>query len=625
MKIRLFTMRHYIALFLSLFSLFSCVNQLDKEEETIEQGTIPINISTRVQSSKTRVTNTSFDVDDAIGLYVLVQPATLEETRYIDNTKFTYNSSQLFVNEESIFYPEGNKSCNFISYFPYTNEGVKKGTNKIDVSIEKDQSSPQAFSSSTFMVAKATNITATEETIDLLFKHKFTRLNIQINPGKYYDLNELLTANPTVRIKGINTKASYDFVTNKISEQDTPEDIIPYGSWSIVDNVLSGKSAIAIPQTLQAPHTIIELIIDGKVYECKIKDDFILSSGSAEDITIHLSASTQVVEVSINPSIEGWGEANPNEIDAEEVSGPSIHIPSLSFAKSNVYKVISQGKQVAEICKEYLCSDILNSQAIVIYPVQNGQTNLAKGLICQLINETKQVHGGEIEWNKNTNTFIYQEGNSSAIDYIYITDNNEISTTEISNPIQIYHLPDILTDTRGSETITYPIVKIGTQYWMRSNLKATKYADGTDITKGENFKTVVAKYCQPNAFYYFYNSAAIAHKPLAPQSWRIGNESDWEILNKYIDNNVSLIKGGTFWGEDKANNLTGFNGVATGLYNEVHTYQDANKNWFAFYWCTENSNPQLTLHSLYLSSHNNALNTGSNKDVLGACIRCIKE
>ena len=41
---------------------------------------------------------------------------------------------------------------------------------------------------------------------------------------------------------------------------------------------------------------------------------------------------------------------------------------------------------------------------------------------------------------------------------------------------------EVLTDIRNTETQTYPIVKIGIQYWMGRSLEATHYTDGKAIT-----------------------------------------------------------------------------------------------------------------------------------------------
>ncbi|MCD7900143.1 MAG: fimbrillin family protein [Bacteroides sp.] len=611
----------YLAILSFSFSFcISCVNDLPNNE-VIEPGTIPIQLSTRIQSSYTRATDTSFEENDAIGLYVLTESSSLSQSRYIDNMKFTYNASQIFEPDETIFFPEGNGSCNFLSYYPYSANGITSGNTTMEVGIAIDQTTPVAFSKSNFMVANTANITATEETVDLLFRNKFSRLNIFLKPESGYTLESLLAANPVVRIKNLYTNAVYDFSTHQLTGHHTTSDISPYGTWDKGEEAIMGKSAIILPQTLEAEQVLLELIVDGSIYECKVKEQFTFKSGQAEDIILTLSGSAKGVQMSINPSLEGWGESNQSEMDANEVAITSIHIPDLNFAGSNIYKVIANGTQVAEICKEYLFNNDIAAQAVVIYPMRNGKADLDDGLVCRILNENGKKHGGKVSWDEDNNQLTYQEGDSEPIERLYIAKDKSIVTEPGEDHLPVQIVADKLIDKRGEETITYPLVKIATQYWMAGNLKATKYIDGTDINKGTDFREASAKYCQPNAYYYFYNAAAIAEKSLAPNGWRIGNVSDWDKLKAYIQEDASLLKNGASWGETSANNLTGFNGSAVGLYVETYKYQ----NELVYYWCTEDADPKVTSKTMALSTQNNFLNNAANnKLTLGASIRLIR-
>lgn len=610
-------------------ALTSCVNNLPTDKETIGKSNIPIQLSTKVQVNHTRVTNTSFEVDDAIGLYVLVKPSSIKQTRYVDNMRFVNKESKIFEPDETIFFPEGNKPCDFISYYPYKANCTPEGASTCEIAVHPNQESDQNHSESNFMVANSTNISATEESIELLFKNKLTRLNILLKTEANYTIEELLAADPVIKIKDINTKATYDFLTNKIESPNTIGDVTPHGSWSLKEDVLSGKSVIVIPQKLIAPHVIIELHIGENVYECTINEDFEFKSGSSEDLTLTLLASTKGVQTSINPSIEGWGESNPNNMDASEVS-TSIHLSDLSFANSNVYKVMNKGKQVAEICKEYLRSSNIDAQAIVAYPITDDIVDLKKGVVCQIVGEPGSKHGGKVTWDKTTNQLTYVAGNAAPVEYLFITAEKTISTARTENALQLQVKPDILVDTRGDETINYPIVKIGTQYWTRGNLRATKYANGSSITLGSDFSEVVPQYCQPNAYYYFYNSAAIAHQSLAPANWRISSVSDWGKLKTYIDNNASALKNGALWGDaSNATNITGFNAVATGVYSGtsgLYNPKGANGEGFTYYWCVDDTNPQATAKMIGLLGfdNNNTLNDTEGKNRNGAGIRLLK-
>ena len=75
-----------------------------------------------------------FDNDNAIGLYVLAQPENLSGSRHIDNMRLVY-SSDGFTPEEEIYYPKGEGKCDFISYYPYQEEGIIQGSSNINVNV----------------------------------------------------------------------------------------------------------------------------------------------------------------------------------------------------------------------------------------------------------------------------------------------------------------------------------------------------------------------------------------------------------------------------------------------------------------------------------------------------------
>ena len=79
----------------------------------------------------------------------------------------------------------------------------------------------------------------------------------------------------------------------------------------------------------------------------------------------------------VNGEIGDW---DGTEVDHTEsgILHKYIDVSKLTFEKSNVYKVIHSGKQVAEICKEYLVTPDFSSQAIVAYPMkEDGSVNIS--------------------------------------------------------------------------------------------------------------------------------------------------------------------------------------------------------------------------------------------------------
>ena len=123
--------KHSLIAVTSLF-YFSCANNIQPLEEPTPplpvSGNIPITISGRILQvqAHTRITDNKFDNDNAIGLYVLAQPENLSGSRHIDNMRLVY-SSDGFTPEEEIYYPKGEGKCDFISYYPYQEEGIIQG------------------------------------------------------------------------------------------------------------------------------------------------------------------------------------------------------------------------------------------------------------------------------------------------------------------------------------------------------------------------------------------------------------------------------------------------------------------------------------------------------------------
>ncbi|MBO6052065.1 MAG: hypothetical protein J6P65_08845 [Bacteroidales bacterium] len=108
---------------------------------------------------------------------------------------------------------------------------------------------------------------------------------------------------------------------------------------------------------------------------------------------------------------------------------------------------------------------------------------------------------------------------------------------------------------------TYNTVQIGNQCWMKSNLRTTKYADGTPITNGgniSNISTTTPYYYDYNPFNYdlpvvsrgyLYNWAALMNgavssntnpsnvQGVCPTGWHVPSRAEWVQLKNYLGSN----------------------------------------------------------------------------------------
>ena len=110
----------------------------------------------------------------------------------------------------------------------------------------------------------------------------------------------------------------------------------------------------------------------------------------------------------------------------------------------------------------------------------------------------------------------------------------------------------VVTDYDGN---IYPTVQIGTQCWMRENLKTTHYSDGTSIPLGTTQYTQAQSYRYApgndinnvDYFGYYYNWPAIMKgasgnnnnpsniQGICPNGWHLPSSAEWTVLTDYVE------------------------------------------------------------------------------------------
>lgn len=617
-----------LAAMIPLFTT-SCVNQIQEEEgeqNPLVSGDIPIRISTQILCTQTRINNNEFEDNDAIGLYVLSEKQTLNETRYIDNMRFTCTSSGL-VPDKEVYYPKGDGTCDFIGYYPYQETGIPAGENSIDISIEGNQSSASAYNVSDFMTASVTGITPSKKAVDLKLQHKLCQLNIAIELSEADNIEDF-QKNASVIINNVYTQSSYNFIDDEFTALNTPKDITPNGTWFIdsENRKLTGKKILLFPQ--QIAYSKITLYINNRELSAPLPNDLTLKSNTSSEITLHCDLRTGIKGVSL--SIGDWQEGSKSDVTLEEEEkSNSVSIASLNFDRTNVYSIVDGSNTViAEICKEYLLNGGIDAQAIVLYPANNKM----QGTVLQILNNNKNIHGGSVSWDAENNSFTYIAGDKAPITSLYVDSEGRISYEQpVESSQSISSNGNVLTDIRGSETITYPIVKIGTQYWMRENLSTTQYNSGGRITQITTLTQATAGYFL-NSTNRFYNKAAVVKGILAPQGWEIPNNKEWEKLKQYTNNTAAALKAGNRWETSKdiaaANNLTGFNAQPIGFFAKI---KDVNKSDYHYkdqrvaYWSIGDTPTTLSEPGILLMHDDNAIRGVLYNDYCGLSIRCIKK
>lgn len=326
----------------------------------------------------------------------------------------------------------------------------------------------------------------------------------------------------------------------------------------------------------------------------------------------------------------------------------SIAVPT-DFSASFVQKVMLENTQIAEIAREYLYAEeangalttaLVNGQFTVIYPVKDGVTDLTKGIVVE--------NGSSVSWDKTTNKLTYVKASSNApFTTVYWEDGELSTTTDETTTSATTVTPYLLNDNRkGSTAIAYAIVKVGTQYWMAENLKATTYLDGSQITfiasNGTSFSSESGVYGYPEgqADYYktfgaHYNGHAVQdQRGLAPEGWEVPSEEQWNLMKSYVTKSFATRSSSTrYWTDIKTysySNATNFSILPAGY--TISGVENSLVGTRACIWLnTENYDALTKTYQLKYAVINRATSGALGANVLafgktaGLSVRCIRK
>jgi uncharacterized protein (TIGR02145 family) len=202
-----------------------------------------------------------------------------------------------------------------------------------------------------------------------------------------------------------------------------------------------------------------------------------------------------------------------------------------------------------------------------------------------------------------------------------------------------------VTDIDGN---TYTTITIGTQEWMKENLKTTRYRNGDLIptnlsnTQWENTTegafSVYNDVAQYNNIYgKLYNWYAVADpRELCPTGWHVPSDGEWDILATFLGGNLAAggkmktvgeLQAGTgFWESPnvEASNISGFSGLPGGSRNYLGVYGSI--NFDGIWWSsTQSNNSNYQAYSRFLFFYSGELNDFSGNFQDGFSVRCLKD
>lgn len=315
MRQNLFKKRN--AIYLCMYMLLCCTLVACDETETGpdngKETAIQFDANIIARSVKT-----GFELNDTIGLFVtrwqdVNTPTNISSSgNYKDNVWFGLSGlPNDWVSENTVYFPADDSKVDLYAYYPYW-LGQFIDSTFLDVVTPSDQSSYQRYRYADFMVASMKEVKKSSQKIQLNFYHYLSQMVFQLKPGAGFTAKDLLNA----RVKVINalTNAKYDFATDSLMSASQRGDIIPYNTWTLAGDTLSGAMAIVVPQEIN-PTTYIQVSLGSRVFTYK-PQSFDMLRGSSYKFVITVNDSG----LDVTPSVIPWKEASAvNDDPAEEV------------------------------------------------------------------------------------------------------------------------------------------------------------------------------------------------------------------------------------------------------------------------------------------------------------------
>jgi uncharacterized protein (TIGR02145 family) len=199
-------------------------------------------------------------------------------------------------------------------------------------------------------------------------------------------------------------------------------------------------------------------------------------------------------------------------------------------------------------------------------------------------------------------------------------------------------IPTTVTDIDGNN---YNVIVIGTQVWMKENLKTTRYNNGNAITNVIDNAAWIALtthgYCwyNNNASTYkanygaLYNWYAVTTGKLCPSGWHVPTDAEWTTLTTYLDG--ESVAGGKLKEIDtphwtmpntSATNETGFTALPGGNRSNPGTFFSI--GLFGVWW-TSTEYSAATAYYRNMAYNNSSVGRVSTTKSDGFSVRCVKD
>lgn len=284
-----------------MLSATACNNENELTEIAGQEG-MEIRLEP-LYPATTRVTDTNFEAQDQIGIYMVAEGTDLQiGGNELNNELFRFDGSA-WTSERKVYWNEG--THDIYAYYPFARS--VNDTKNYAFTICPDQSANtgegmSGYEASDFLWASATGVTATAEPVKLQFSHCMSKVKVVLQKGE--DYTGEIPSDCEVYIHNMVPTALVDLQTGSVEAS-------PYAAvQSVKCRKISNTEHIAciVPQRIASRRSLVEVTSANVSY--MLEGTISLKQGYQSTIIVTLSQSPEQVAIEIGGGMEDWEPAD---------------------------------------------------------------------------------------------------------------------------------------------------------------------------------------------------------------------------------------------------------------------------------------------------------------------------
>lgn len=286
-----------------ILCMASCGQEENTLRDTEQSNVMKFQIMHPSQKSEaiSRATETAFEVNDRIGLFVTQKDKPLQVSgNYANNEALTYNGTA-WTPDRPVYWNDG--SYDVYAYYPYSTPIQSVDEAIFDVATDQNNAGTAdklgGYEESDFLWASAKGQTASNNAVSLKFKHCMSKLVVRLIKGEDYEGDDLPN-DAEVYIHNTVPTATIDLSVGVATKY-------VYGKEKSLKAKAIGDhryTAIIVPQRISNRRPLVEVVMKGVSY--LMESTFLFKPGMQHTISLIISKNPEQVKIEIGGEVENW-------------------------------------------------------------------------------------------------------------------------------------------------------------------------------------------------------------------------------------------------------------------------------------------------------------------------------